>query len=145
MCIFPNSINSFTFFFCRGDSNSGEFWGTPYQLPRLSNIKIKTNVQKCTDGDTTFAVNMLTIRLWKFHRILRNVFFSKAGISAGTQPKFHCNKSHMICQLRHFLNTLNATLNPICHLLALLGAQPILHVSRIWVNSPIYGCRNKIN
>ena len=31
-------------------------------------------------------------------------------------------------------NTLNAKLNPICHLLALLGAHHILHVSRIRVN-----------
>ena len=32
------------------------------------------------------------------------------------------------------LNHLNAKLNPICHLLALLGAHHILHVSRIRVN-----------
>jgi hypothetical protein len=31
-------------------------------------------------------------------------------------------------------NPLNAELNSICHLLALLGAHPILHVSRIRVN-----------
>jgi hypothetical protein len=31
-------------------------------------------------------------------------------------------------------NSLNAKLNPICHLLALLGAHPILYVSRIRVN-----------
>jgi hypothetical protein len=31
-------------------------------------------------------------------------------------------------------NPLNAELNPICHLLALLGAHPILNVSRIRVN-----------
>jgi hypothetical protein len=30
-------------------------------------------------------------------------------------------------------NPLNADLNPICHLLALLGAHHILHVSRIRV------------
>jgi hypothetical protein len=29
---------------------------------------------------------------------------------------------------------LNAELNPVCHLLALLGAHHILHVSRIRVN-----------
>ena len=29
------------------------------------------------------------------------------------------------------INPLNAELNPICHLLALLGAYPILHISRI--------------
>jgi len=32
-----------------------------------------------------------------------------------------------------FINHLNAELNPICHLLALLGAHHILHVSRIRV------------
>jgi len=32
------------------------------------------------------------------------------------------------------INPLNAKLNPICHLLTLLGAHHILHVSRIRVN-----------
>jgi len=32
------------------------------------------------------------------------------------------------------INPLHAELNPICHLLALLGAHPILHISRIRVN-----------
>jgi len=30
-------------------------------------------------------------------------------------------------------NSLNAKLNPICHLLAMLGAHPILHVSSLRV------------
>jgi hypothetical protein len=34
---------------------------------------------------------------------------------------------------RKVVNLLNAELNPICHLLALLGAHHILHVSRIRV------------
>jgi hypothetical protein len=34
-------------------------------------------------------------------------------------------------------NTLNAELNPICHLLALLGAHHILHVSRIRVKAQL--------
>ena len=38
-------------------------------------------------------------------------------------------------QLRSSFNTLNAQLNPVCHLLALLGAHHILHVSRIKVNA----------
>jgi len=33
-----------------------------------------------------------------------------------------------------YINPLNAKLNPICHLLVLLGAHHILHVSRIRVN-----------
>jgi len=35
------------------------------------------------------------------------------------------------------LTALNAVLNPICHLLALLGAHHILHVSRIRVKAPV--------
>jgi len=38
------------------------------------------------------------------------------------------------------INPLNAELNPICHLLALLRAHRILHVSRIRVNSDHGGC-----
>ena len=36
----------------------------------------------------------------------------------------------------NILNPLNAELNPICHLLSLLGAHHILHVSRIRVKNP---------
>jgi hypothetical protein len=37
-------------------------------------------------------------------------------------------------------NPLNAELNPICHLLALLGAHHILHVSRIRVKPKAAVC-----
>jgi len=33
-------------------------------------------------------------------------------------------------------NPLNTELNPICHLLTLLGAHPIFHISSIRVNVP---------
>jgi hypothetical protein len=36
------------------------------------------------------------------------------------------------------IKALNARLNPICHLLALLGAHPILHVSRIRVTACLF-------
>jgi len=39
------------------------------------------------------------------------------------------NVGHLVC----IINPLNAELNSICHLLALLGAHHILHVSRIRV------------
>ena len=39
--------------------------------------------------------------------------------------------------LLHGVNPLNAELNPICYLLALLGAHHFLHVSRIRVKSLI--------
>jgi hypothetical protein len=39
------------------------------------------------------------------------------------------------------INPLNAKLNPICHLLALLGAHHILHVSRIMVKMKFFYLR----
>jgi hypothetical protein len=36
-----------------------------------------------------------------------------------------------VAELIMYINPLNAELNSICHLLALLGAHPIFHVSRI--------------
>jgi len=39
-------------------------------------------------------------------------------------------------------NPLNAELNPICHLLALIGAHHILHISRIRVNTKTDGIFN---
>jgi len=44
-----------------------------------------------------------------------------------------CFDSRYGGEKRHILNPFNAQLNPICHLLALLGAHHILHVSRIRV------------
>ena len=44
-----------------------------------------------------------------------------------------CHLSHLPASSPPCLNPLNAELNPICHLLTLLGAHPILHVSRIRV------------
>jgi len=45
-----------------------------------------------------------------------------------------CWSVSRINSFRCQINPLNAELNPICHLLALLGAQHFLHVSRIRVN-----------
>jgi len=39
------------------------------------------------------------------------------------------------CTSKDYFNPLNAELNAICYLLALLGAHPILHVSRIRVKT----------
>jgi hypothetical protein len=47
-------------------------------------------------------------------------------------PK-HRKKYIIIIIIIIIINPLNAELNPICHLLALLGAHPIIHVSRIRV------------
>jgi hypothetical protein len=44
----------------------------------------------------------------------------------------------LLCKSKYYFNPLNAELNPICHLLALLEAHHILHVSRISVNTQIW-------
>jgi hypothetical protein len=44
---------------------------------------------------------------------------------------------HVITAGFETFNPLNAELNPICHLLALLGAHHILHVSRVRVKPTI--------
>jgi len=43
--------------------------------------------------------------------------------------EIYCHSTFYI----YYFNPLNAELNPICHLLALLGAHLILHISRIRV------------
>jgi hypothetical protein len=52
------------------------------------------------------------------------------------------NTSNTICGevtylhgIKHIINPLNAELNPICHLLALVGARHILHVSGVRVKT----------
>jgi len=45
----------------------------------------------------------------------------------------------------HLINPLNAELNPTCHLLALLGAHHILHVSRIRVKGGVQQLQSDIN
>jgi hypothetical protein len=60
------------------------------------------------------------------NRVVRGIFGPKRDEVPGEWRKLH----------NEGLNPLNAELNPICHLLTLLGAHPILHVSRIRVNVP---------
>jgi hypothetical protein len=47
---------------------------------------------------------------------------------------FSAGNRYSACQEIPCLNPLKAELNPTCHLLALLGAHPIFHISRIRIN-----------
>jgi hypothetical protein len=53
-----------------------------------------------------------------------------ASLAQYNQPK-----THLTIKICHVINPLNPELNPICYLLALLGAHRFLHVSRIRVKS----------
>jgi len=59
----------------------------------------------------------------------------------------HNGYSNRSCWKRHeaqhlSINPLNDELNPICHLLALLGAHHILHVRRVRVKVKFNDCRS---
>ena len=49
-----------------------------------------------------------------------------------------------LCELNTEFNPLNAELNPICHLLALLGGAIIVVVSRLRVKNPSEGSLRKL-
>ena len=66
------------------------------------------------------------------HRVIE--LLPKEAVFACTQRKNEVITSHNLHHLSVTFNSLNADLNPICHLLALLGSHHILHVSRIRVN-----------
>ena len=86
-----------------------------------------------------------------FHSCWRNVLWVWTVLgssSASLAPhqflmglnRQYCQPFHMPTPLPHYyglllFNPLNAELNPICYLLALLGAHHFLHVSRIRVKS----------
>ena len=59
-----------------------------------------------------------------------------AFISASFPQDFFISIAHntKVAQTLDAFNSLNAELNPMCHLLTLLGAHPIFHISRIRVN-----------
>jgi len=57
----------------------------------------------------------------------------------------HPCASSFIIKLVGNINPLNTKLNPVCHLLALLGAHHILHVSRIRVKGHFNPLNTKLN
>ena len=61
-------------------------------------------------------------------------------IISGCRPKQRYYRCYISCS-HLLLNPLNAELNPICYLLALLGAHHFLHVSRIRVKSLTFRLR----
>jgi hypothetical protein len=57
------------------------------------------------------------------------------------RKKLICSAGHTVAQL---VSPLNDEFNPICHLLALLGARHILHVSRIRVKALCYNPEGRL-
>jgi len=78
-------------------------------------------------------------------RALRQLFLLIAAMKGAAGPSVEQPTANLIYVIKStnctyigyvspYIINPNAKLNPICHLLALLGAHPILHVSSIRVN-----------
>jgi len=78
--------------------------------------KLKIIRKKATDMNDNIKTDLRKSVVWMWHHADWSVSANIAQQSAGS-----------------IINTLNAELNPICHLLALLEAHHILHVGRIRV------------
>jgi len=86
-----------------------------------------------------------SLKMWFFQggSLFRNVMCSGFQTRAFFLSVCLYIKHCMVCgkvkltyvSVRQLVNSLNAELNPICHLLALLGVHHFLHVSRIRVKS----------
>ena len=76
-------------------------------------------------------------RIWQVSGLIPslNIQHTDYGPLRFTQSAQTTRSFQILSQLL-FINPLNAELNPICCLLALLGAHHFLHVSRIRVNYP---------
>jgi len=123
-------------------------WNCIYPKYKITPFKI-FNFQKITYAESI----LLCVQVeddpkfywwWIWERLLLHVWVNEVIIQLvkisstfhGTQKFFfyHPEPNNPVCTiLSSFFSPLNTELNPICHLLKLLGAHHILHVSRIRV------------
>ena len=75
---------------------------------------------------TLVIVGLFAVRMWKNSQNYCEMFIVYALFA-------HVTADLRVAGRRPLFNPLNAELNPICHLLALLGAHHIFHVSRLRV------------
>jgi hypothetical protein len=71
----------------------------------------------------------------KYNVFSHNVHLDIIKVFSPTDAQVNCLKDNFKIYLKIGINPLNAELNPICHLLALLGAHHIFHVSRLRVKT----------
>jgi len=70
-----------------------------------------------------------------FHRVLTKVYNIRTDTLFELSPLYILKHNTFQGQGWPHFNPLNAKLNPICHLLGLLGGHHILHVSKIRVKA----------
>ena len=99
-------------------SLAGILWWLSYRLATTSWSPLHSTVIPKTNTHT--HIDVLCYEVWRFleSRVLKLVTFTVPCI---------------VSIFQYIFNPLNPELNPICYLLALLGAHHFLHVSRIRV------------
>jgi len=119
-------------------------------LEFLSSVQTVCKLQNMPLHPTQFYVHFLSDKLQDTQIIRLLTEWSKVplGMLQVTQLTKNCVALYrtwwfiMMFTTACHINPSNAELNPICHLLALLGAHHILHVSRIRVNTCVSGCQS---
>jgi len=107
---------------------------TPHP-PISCNFFLQGNLCRPSHGNkiTASVMRKIPSQMYLFYVYSSMDFcFSRNTVNFNPCPRTHVAHSKV---LKQTINPLNAQLNPICHLLALLGAHHILHVSKIWVKS----------
>jgi len=102
----------------------------------ITSIRIKLHENNITLGKKFTAREVGVV--WGWHPPLLQTQLSgirtmNTGSGEAVRPVLHVNDCWKKHRSERF-NPLNTKLNPICHLPVLLGAHPILHVSRVRVN-----------
>ena len=104
--------------------------------PEVFCFELHITIKCCTVSDYQIEDDHLETDMHFVRSAVNHVDCYFKDLQVGCS-QFPCDIACAAPQL--LFNPLNAELNPVCHLLALLEAHHILHVSRIRVNSCSYG------
>ena len=121
----PQSISTL----CRSLAIRCRTCDTRYQciMPNNSNTHTDKARYQCSNGDSRRKTTAFQTRTQTHHK------FHGAHCYTTCQKWSSSTLRHASHRVSRFFNPLNPELNPICSLLALLGAHHFLHISRIRV------------
>jgi hypothetical protein len=99
---------------------------------------LKHSINRCDyyGGVTAYVIKSLLVYVCRTVRNLTSPVSNSAADMHQQGPDNICSHTTILTAPMYF-NPLNAELNPIYHLLALLGAHHILHVGRIRVKMTV--------
>ena len=124
--------------FCRAFAASYNESPTMFLRPQFFTKLFQTNFEIVLHftGIKKFIKYML-LTFNKYNVFSHNVLLDIIKVFSPTDAQLNCLKSNFKIYIKIDINPLNAELNPICHLLALLGAHHIFHVSGLRVETAL--------